>query len=80
LAKNDSSKPSAAAAASCSGCGAPTVRKSWTLRIAAVIGGAAMHQPTRQPVTLNVFECPEIVIVRSAMPGSEAIETCSAPS
>jgi hypothetical protein len=33
----------------------------------------------RHPVTANVFDAPLIVIVRSAMPGSEAMGTC-APS
>ena len=31
---------------------APTVRKSWTLRMAPVSAGGEMVQPTRQPVTL----------------------------
>ena len=42
-------------------------------------GGATAH-PTRQPVTLYVFDSALIVIVRSRMPGSVAIGTCSAPS
>ena len=41
---------------------------------AAVSGGAAIAQPTFQPVTLNVFPMLSIVIVRSAIPGSVAIE------
>ncbi len=43
---------SATAPAACSGAGAPTVRKSWTLRIAPVTDGGEIVQPTRQPVTL----------------------------
>ena len=60
-------------AACCSGAGAPTVRKSWTLRMAPVSSGGATIVPMRQPVTENVFENPEIVMVRSAMPSSVAI-------
>ena len=36
-----------------------------------------MIVPMRQPVTLNVFDAPLIVIVRSAMSGSVAIGMCS---
>ncbi len=36
----------------CNGAAAPTVRKSWTLRIEEVASGGAMAQPTRHPVTL----------------------------
>ena len=61
---------SANAAASCNGAGAPTVRKSCTLRMAPARCGGAIAQPTRQPVTLNVFDRLLIVTVRSAMPGS----------
>ncbi len=59
----------ATAHASWSGAGAPTVRKSWTLRMASVRSGGAMIQPMRQPVTLNVLEAPLMVMVRSAIPG-----------
>ena len=38
----------------------------------AMSGGATAH-PTRQPVTLNVFEMLLIVTVRSAMPSIDAI-------
>lgn len=41
----------AAAPAACNGAAAPTVRKSWTLRMAPVSSGGAIVQPTRQPVT-----------------------------
>ena len=34
----------------------------------------AVRYPSRQPVTENVFENPESVIVRSAIPGKVAIE------
>ena len=50
------------------------------MRIAPVMSGGAIAQPTRQPVTLNVFETLLIVTVRSAMPSSDAIGMCVAPS
>ena len=37
----------------------------------------AMIQPMRQPVTLKVLEAPLMVTVRSRMPGSVAMGTCS---
>ena len=40
----------------------------------------ATAQPTRQPVTEYDFEMPEMVIVRSAMPGSVAIGVWPRPS
>jgi hypothetical protein len=46
---------SAYAPAARNGAAAPTVRKSWTLRIAPVISAGAMQSPTRQPVTESVF-------------------------
>ena len=46
----------------------------------AISGAAAIAQPTRHPVTEYVFDSALIVIVRSRMPGSVAIGTCSAPS
>ena len=39
-----------------------------------------MTVPSRQPVTLKVFESALTVTVRSAMPSSVAIEMCFAPS
>jgi hypothetical protein len=36
-----------------------------------------MAYPSRQPVQLNVFERPEIVTVRSRIPGQVAIAWCS---
>jgi hypothetical protein len=48
--------------------------------MAEVSSAEARHQPMRQPVALQVFESPLIVTVRSAIPGSDAIEMCSAPS
>ena len=42
--------------------------------------GAAIAQPTRQPVTVYVFDSALIVTVRSSMPGSVAIGTCRRPS
>ena len=57
-----------------------TVRKSCTWRIPAISGVGAIAHPTRQPVTEYVFESALIVTVRSSMPGSVAIGTCSAPS
>ena len=39
-----------------------------------------MAQPTRQPVTLYVFDIPLITIVRSRMPSIRAMEICSVPS
>ena len=50
--------------------GAPTVRKSCTLRMASVIPGGATAHPTRQPVTLYVFDIPLTMIVRSRIPSS----------
>jgi len=44
------------------------------------MSAGAIVQPTRQPVTLNVFDTLLIVTVRSAMPSSDAIGTCTAPS
>jgi len=54
--------------------------KSCTFRIPAVSQAGAMVQPTRQPVTLNVFDKLLIVTVCSAMPSMAAIGTCSASS
>jgi hypothetical protein len=71
---------SAVAAASWRGAGAPTVKKSCTFRMAFVSSGGARHQPIRHPVTLQVLESPEMVTVRSRMPSSAAMLTCSAPS
>ena len=45
-----------------------------------VSAAGAIAQPTRQPVTLKVFDNPLVVTVRSAMPGSDAIGTCARPS
>ena len=42
--------------------------------------GGEIAQPTRQPVTLKVFDRLLIVTVRSAMPSSVASGTCTAPS
>ena len=39
----------------------------------------AERYPTRHPVMLKVFEKPEMVIVRSAMPGIVAGLMCSWP-
>ena len=61
--------------ATCSGAGAATVRKSWTGRIPFISGGAAIAQPTRQPVTAYVFDSALIVTVRSSIPGIVAIGT-----
>ena len=36
-----------------------------------------MIVPMRQPVTLNVFDAPLIVMVRSRIPASVAIGMCS---
>ncbi len=66
--------------ATCKGAAAATVRKSCTGRMPAINDRGAIAHPTRQPVTEYVFESALIVIVRSAMPGSVAIGTCSAPS
>ena len=44
------------------------------------MSGGAIDQPIRQPVTEYDFEMPEIVIVRSAMPGSVAIGVWPSPS
>ena len=60
--------------------GAPTVRKSWTLRMAAVRGAGATMVPMRQPVTAKVLDAPEMVTVRSRMPGRVAMGTWTAPS
>ena len=46
------------------------------MRIAPESAGGAIAQPMRQPVTLNVFDNPLIVTVRSAMPSSVASGTC----
>ncbi len=43
-------------------------------------GGGATAQPTRHPVTEYDFESALTVTVRSRMPGSVAIGTCSRPS
>ena len=48
-----------------------------TVRIAASSSGGAHTQPIFQPVTLNVLPALLTVIVRSRMPGSVAIGTCS---
>jgi hypothetical protein len=48
--------------------------------LAAVTIAAGPHiQPIFQPVVLNVLPPEEIVRVRSPMPGSVAIGTCTAP-
>src|SRR5881409_3355559 len=64
------------ATASWRGAGAPTVRKSCTLRMASVASGGATIVPMRQPVTLNDFDAPLIVMVRSAIPSSVAMGMC----
>ena len=46
----------------------------------AINAGGAIAHPTRHPVTAYVFDSALIVTVRSLMPGSVAIGTCSAPS
>ena len=51
----------------------------WTARSAAVSGGGAIAQPTFQPVTLKVLPMLSMVIVRSYIPGSVAIDRCGAP-
>ena len=58
------------APAACSGAGAPTVRKSWTLRIAYVnSAGRRNRVPEPPPRQLKVFDNPEMVTVRSRIPG-----------
>jgi len=47
------------------------------LRIASVASGGATIVPIRQPVTLNVFDAPLIVMVRWAIRSSVAIGICS---
>jgi hypothetical protein len=42
--------------------------------------GYAIARPTRQPVALQVFESALIVMVRSRMLSSVAMEICWAPS
>ena len=42
--------------------------------------GGATAQPTRQPVTLNVFDTLLIATVRSAIPSSVISGTWAAPS
>ena len=49
------------------------------VRTACVRTGGAQVQPTFQPVQENVFPAEEIVTVRSRIPGSVAIGTCSTP-
>ena len=46
-------------------------------RTAAASSGGAAAQPIFQPVSENVLPNDEIVIVRSRIPGSVAIGTCS---
>ncbi len=58
------------APAICSGCAAPTVRKSWTFRIVSDRSGGASIQPTRHPVTDHVLLMLLTSIVRSRMPAS----------
>ena len=36
--------------------------------------------PTRPPVQEYDFETPETMMVRSSMPGTDAIDACSSPS
>ena len=69
----DGNTASGATAASWRGGGAPTVTKSWARRIPTERSAGAIAQPTRQPVTEYDFEMPEMVIVRSAIPGSVAM-------
>ena len=47
---------------------------------AAIIGCGPVAQPIFHPVKENVFPELEMLIVRSRIPGSEAIGTCSTPS
>ena len=67
------------APAACSGAGAPTVRKSCTLRMATLCSAGAIAYPRRHPVQLKVFESPEMVTVRSFMPGKPASRWCVPP-
>jgi len=42
--------------------------------------GGRIAKPRRQPVIAHALLKPSSTIVRSAIPGSDAIETCSSPS
>jgi hypothetical protein len=48
--------------------------------MAPVSDGGEIVQPTRQPVTLYVFDSPLMVTVRSAIPSIVAIGICGRPS
>ena len=50
------------------------------VRTAATSSADPVTQPTFQPVNENVLPAEPIVTVRSAIPGSVQIGTCSTPS
>jgi len=50
------------------------VRNCFAVRIALMSSGRAHAHPTFQPVKEKVFAADDIVIVRSAMPASDASE------
>ncbi len=50
------------------------------LNISASSAEGSTAQPIRPPVHEYDFEAPEAMMVRSAMPGSEAMEKCRLPS
>ncbi len=62
--------------------GAPDVyvRYCLTVRTAVTRSAGPCSQPTFQPVNENVLPDDEMVSVRSAIPGSVATGTCSAPN
>ncbi|CAM5663122.1 hypothetical protein SFUMM280S_08318 [Streptomyces fumanus] len=76
----DSGSASASATAYWNGPADTYVRYCFAERTAATSAGAAVIQPTFQPVKLYVLPAELIVTVRSRIPGKLASGTCSAPS
>ena len=74
-----SGSPSPCATAGWNGPDATKVRNCLTARTASTSSRGPCTQPTFQPVTENVLPADEMVSVRSAIPGSVAIGTCSPP-
>ncbi len=64
-------------AASCAVLLAQRMPYWWIFIIASVSTAGAQAYPIRNPVIANAFENPCRKIVRSRMPGSEAMETCA---
>ena len=65
------------ATASCNGVATANGIHWWAMKMALAMGAGAMAHPIFQPVTEKVLPALPSVTVRSHMPGSVAMRTCS---